>query len=271
MNTTSRRGSRRALGIALTLVGATALGQADEPAAPPDPGVLAQHLLRGSDEEAARALTQARGLGEPAARTLLEELAQQARLYRRTDTTSVKGLVLEKASLVQAAERLAKVTGIPVTVSPRAVAEHESVSITLHLDGASLTDTMNVLTEPFGLRWGARGSKVTILSPQELPGADASPTPSGIAQRLKSTTMTMSVKDISVVEFVELLRQETKIELVIDPRILPEVKDVRVSVDAKDQPLDALLTMLAPRIGPGVTWTLKGEVVLITLDSLVPK
>lgn len=84
----------------------------------------------------------------------------------------VKGLHWEEVNLDQAIAYLRTITGINFYVTPKVREEKfEEVLISAELDDVSVKTILDVvLTQPFGLRWGARDGVIWVLTSEEIDG-----------------------------------------------------------------------------------------------------
>jgi hypothetical protein len=86
-------------------------------------------------------------------------------------TTKVKEIFWEELNLDQALSQLAKLTGVEFKVSPKVREERfEDIVYNLHLEDVAASSILDLMTEPFGLRYEERGSVVWVLTDEEIGG-----------------------------------------------------------------------------------------------------
>ena len=86
-------------------------------------------------------------------------------------TKTLRGLDWDGMTLDPALAYLRTVTGVAFTVSPKARAEKlDDIVYDLQLDGVSAATVLQLMTEPFGLRFEARDEVIWILTREELDG-----------------------------------------------------------------------------------------------------
>ncbi len=126
--------------------------------APPEPGADAP--------PAPRVLRPTSPTNEPKPPELVELETRQVLAGKR-----VKGLSWEEVNLDQAVAYLRTITGLNFYVTPKVREELlEDVVITLQLDDVSIAQVLDLITEPYGMRWEVREGVVWILSQRNLAG-----------------------------------------------------------------------------------------------------
>jgi hypothetical protein len=255
-----------AAAVLLAVVPAAAPAQGGPDAT--DVGALAQAILRGADDAAAQAALRARDLPSEGAQRLLQEIARQARVYRVLDAQQVRGLAWENAGLNAAFAQIETTTGLSTGLSLRAATEKApEVKYSLRIDASNATTLLDLMTEPFGLAWGLRDGGIRFFSREELSFTDA-PAPSTVQARIASARVTLG-KEGPLAEIVAALRPMAGLDLVVDPRVTPELSPRRVSARWDAKPLREALDALVAQLGVGVAWTTMGDAVLLTHPEFV--
>ncbi len=100
--------------------------------------------------------------------------------------------------------------------------------------------------------------------------ADQAAEEAALLQRLRETRLNVEVENQTFADVVTLLRVQTGLNLVIDPRVEYDIGEIVVTgLFVKDLPLETVLNMLVDSGGESVVWTLHGSAVLITARELV--
>lgn len=101
--------------------------------------------------------------------------------------------------------------------------------------------------------------------------ADDEPAPQPLAEKLRSTIVSVQVDGMRFVEVVDLLKAQTGINILIDPRIKSDVEDNPVtSLQVSDLDLATVLDLLQGAGGESIIWAVQENVVVITMRELLP-
>ena len=109
---------------------------------------------------------------------------------------------------------------------------------------------------------------VLLVAPVRA-GDEGGPKP--LADRLRETHVTLEVEEMPFAGFVDLLRMQSGINILIDPRIRYDIEAIPVTdMVMTDVDLHTVLDLLARTGGESVTWTIQDDVVLVTMRDFVP-
>lgn len=90
-----------------------------------------------------------------------------------------------------------------------------------------------------------------------------------LVRRLRETKVTSRVENAAFAKVVDLLRVQTGLNIVIDPRIASHIGEIPVTnLIVDDIELETVLNLLQGVAGEYVVWTLRGDVVFFTLREL---
>ena len=98
-----------------------------------------------------------------------------------------------------------------------------------------------------------------------------SPEEAALAQKLKTTTVNLSIQGRPFREVLQTLQIQTNVNLHMDPRILADVGDAQVAnIEVEGVPLSQALDLLKQSVPSGdVVWTVQGNVVVFTKKEYV--
>jgi type II secretory pathway component GspD/PulD (secretin)/tetratricopeptide (TPR) repeat protein len=99
------------------------------------------------------------------------EDSSMAAIYTTLETKRVKGLNWEEANLDSVVNYLRTITGLNFFISQKVRAEKfDEVVVTLQLDDVSVKTVLDLVTDPYELKWEPRGGVVTIATADEIRG-----------------------------------------------------------------------------------------------------
>lgn len=146
--------------VALTLAAGTLRA---DPESPPTPGDIAEWIRAGTEADLERAAQASERLDAVALRQVIAEVRDQSRVHASLERRKIKGVQWEDISFDQAVAFLRTITGFSHYVSPAALrVVGATPKVTLQLDGASMSTTLDLLTKSAGLCWRVRGGVVII-------------------------------------------------------------------------------------------------------------
>jgi general secretion pathway protein D len=100
--------------------------------------------------------------------------------------------------------------------------------------------------------------------------AKASPEEAALQQKLKTTSVNLSIQGRPFKEVLQTLQIQTGVNLLLDPRIAVEVGDTPVTnIEVENIPLEQALDMVKASVTGDVVWQVKGNVVLFTKKEYV--
>lgn len=100
-----------------------------------------------------------------------ENDAGTAAILTTLDSKRVKGLTWEAANLDQVVEYLRTITGLDFLITPKVRGEaFGEVEISLDADDVTVRTVLDLVTEPYDLRWTPKNGVVTITTKDELAG-----------------------------------------------------------------------------------------------------
>lgn len=100
-----------------------------------------------------------------------EDDASIAAILTTLDTKRVKGLDWEDQNLDQVVSYLRTITGLNFFITPKVRAEvYDEVEVTLQLDDVTIRTVLDLVTQPYELRWSPENGVVKIATKDEVRG-----------------------------------------------------------------------------------------------------
>lgn len=251
-----------------------------EDAAAPTPGDVATWVRSGRLADLERAAKAVDAMDAKQLREVFYALRKHAKMEEWLRKKRIKNLIWESATLDTAVMYLQTITGHNYYITPKVRTEKiEDISISLQIDDVSVRQLLDLITEPFGMTWGLRGGVVYVMTSEEAapmarneaaaPKSD--PAAASLRAKIAATKINLTVKEQAFGDVVKILQIQTGFNIVIDPRVSGVIASVKlVGIQLSDAPLSAALTMLTEMVDdPNATWTVRGNVIVITSKEFV--
>ena len=109
------------------------------------------------------------------------------------------------------------------------------------------------------------------MARNEAAAPKSDPAAASLRAKIAATKINLTVKEQAFGDVVKILQIQTGFNIVIDPRVSGVIASVKlVGIQLSDAPLSAALTMLTEMVDdPNATWTVRGNVIVITSKEFV--